>query len=618
MSLNKMLCRIVCFGMLVIASVGFSHAQTVVLVSPATKNVLPTGSNFTMNVNITTTENVHGFHVVFNLNNAVIRYAGRVEGSFLNGGGVFSTLFLTNPSPSPSVNSVTVDDAILGSDVVSGDGTLFTITFAPVGPGTSSVTLSAVDLRDGSNNSIPVTIQSGGVTATNPTASYVDPTYSSGNSGGHDFGFDAFTSIQNGVNAVVAGGTVNIAPGTYSGTTTISKNVVLSPTSGTPTIQNLTVNTSLVSLGGNIQVSGTLTLTSGVVSTGANKVIVSNSAPGAVAITSGSINGEIQRAIAAVSSSAYMFTDLNTQLIPNGSHGAITATIRSYPGTTPPHLGGATAINRYYTITPSGALTATLRLAYLVGEINGLNENTMSMYRSELGGPWALVPSSSGAPGSHYVEAPSVSQFSDWTMSDADNPLPIQLASFTGTISNGGDVTLTWVTLSEINNYGFFVQRKRLNEQEFIELPGSFVAGNGTTNEPHTYTFTDVMPGSGVWMYRLKQMDLNGAIHYTEPIQIDVVTDVKENKPTAYALKQNYPNPFNPSTVIEFSLPKAGYTSLKIYNLLGKEVATLVDGFMDVGQRSVRWDASPMPSGMYFYKLSSNGFVETKKLVLAK
>ena len=133
-------------------------------------------------------------------------------------------------------------------------------------------------------------------------------------------------------------------------------------------------------------------------------------------------------------------------------------------------------------------------------------------------------------------------------------PLPIQLASFNGAPQNG-NVVLTWFTISEVNNYGFFVERKRPAEQEFVGVLNSFVPGHGTTNEPHSYLFTDIAPGQGAWIYRLKQVDLDGTTNYTEPITIDMPTSVTDpNEPVTFGLEQNYPNPFNPSTVIRYSV----------------------------------------------------------------
>jgi hypothetical protein len=86
----------------------------------------------------------------------------------------------------------------------------------------------------------------------------------------------------------------------------------------------------------------------------------------------------------------------------------------------------------------------------------------------------------------------------------------------------------------------------------------------------------------------------------------------------AYALAQNYPNPFNPKTTIEFDLPHAGYVTLKVYNVLGEEVATLVASNHAAGTFNVSWDASDRPSGVYFYRLTAGEYVQTKKAVLMK
>jgi hypothetical protein len=217
------------------------------------------------------------------------------------------------------------------------------------------------------------------------------------------------------------------------------------------------------------------------------------------------------------------------------------------------------------------------------------------------------------------VTSNGVTSFSDWTFAETGGALPIQLSSFNGSVQHS-NVQLTWVTLSELNNYGFYVQRKRPSEQEYFEVPNSFVAGHGTTNEPQTYNFTDVAPGSGTWMYRLKQVDLDNSLHYTEPIQIDVLTGVAEKgtTPTVYELNQNYPNPFTPSTMIAYAIPQSGYVTLKVYNLLGAEVATLLNGDMQAGYHYANWNASGMASGVYIYQLTAGKFVETKKLTLMK
>lgn len=93
---------------------------------------------------------------------------------------------------------------------------------------------------------------------------------------------------------------------------------------------------------------------------------------------------------------------------------------------------------------------------------------------------------------------------------------------------------------------------------------------------------------------------------------------VDANLPKVFALKQNYPNPFNPKTRISFDVPKAALVEVSVYNLLGQKVETLVDGPMDAGAHTVDWDAARYSSGVYFYRISSPGFSETKKMTLLK
>jgi hypothetical protein len=198
------------------------------------------------------------------------------------------------------------------------------------------------------------------------------------------------------------------------------------------------------------------------------------------------------------------------------------------------------------------------------------------------------------------------------------DPLPVQLASFTGTPQANG-VRLQWTTASEINNYGFNVQRKLQAEPAWTELPNSFIRGNGTTNEPHSYTFIDNAPPSGSLQYRLKQTDLDQSIHYSEPIQVNSLTSVRELAPKVFALFQNYPNPFNPETNIKFSVETTDRATVEIYNALGQRVATLFDDVAEAGYYyTVRFDATSLASGTYFFRINSGSFVQTKKMLLLR
>jgi subtilisin-like proprotein convertase family protein len=198
-------------------------------------------------------------------------------------------------------------------------------------------------------------------------------------------------------------------------------------------------------------------------------------------------------------------------------------------------------------------------------------------------------------------------------------PLPIQLASFGGRIVNGNQVQLDWVTLSEINNYGFEVEKSNAVPGPFAVIPGSFTPGYGTTNEPRNYSYVDTNPGSARVFYRLKQIDLDGSIQYSDPISVDVLSGVEEkNLPTEFSLSQNYPNPFNPSTLIQYGLPVATHVRLEVFNVLGQRVATLVNGREEAGIHFARFEDSMLPSGVYIYAIEAGNFRASRKFILLR
>lgn len=198
---------------------------------------------------------------------------------------------------------------------------------------------------------------------------------------------------------------------------------------------------------------------------------------------------------------------------------------------------------------------------------------------------------------------------------------PVQLASFTGRVVNQqGHVRLDWRTLSETNNYGFFVQKSANGQHETYQTISELIPGHGTTLEPHDYRWTDVNPASGTWYYRLQQVDLDGSLNYSEGIIPSGVTRVKEQSiPKEFGLNQNYPNPFNPTTVIEYAIPKISNVKIDVYNIVGQHIATLVDAIKAAGFHSVEFRANGFSSGLYFYRMTADGNVNfMKKMVLMK
>ncbi len=200
-------------------------------------------------------------------------------------------------------------------------------------------------------------------------------------------------------------------------------------------------------------------------------------------------------------------------------------------------------------------------------------------------------------------------------------PVPVQLISFAGSIDQQtGYVTLRWSTASETNNYGFEVQKAATNNGPAYEtIANSFVAGHGTTIKPHVYSFTDVTAVQGSWYYRLKQIDLDGIVHFTEGVRPTYAMSVDgQPLPAAYSLDQNYPNPYNPSTTIRYGLPERSKVTLTVYGALGQQVAVLQNGEQEAGYHEVKFDGKNLSSGLYFYRLQAGDFVETKRLLLLR
>jgi hypothetical protein len=199
-------------------------------------------------------------------------------------------------------------------------------------------------------------------------------------------------------------------------------------------------------------------------------------------------------------------------------------------------------------------------------------------------------------------------------------PLPVQISNFVAAAAGDNEVDLHWTTVSEQNNYGFEVQKSASRSSGFQTISGGFIPGNGTTNVRHDYAYIDKSYVPGTTYYRLKQIDKDATVHYTEAIQPSGTNGVTEKKPlpTEFALSQNYPNPFNPSTVIEFALPRDARVKLEVFNILGQQVMTLVDEMRSAGYHSVRVDGKDLSSGMYLYRLSTGTQSFMRKFLLLK
>ncbi|HEY3251117.1 MAG TPA: T9SS type A sorting domain-containing protein [Ignavibacteria bacterium] len=195
-------------------------------------------------------------------------------------------------------------------------------------------------------------------------------------------------------------------------------------------------------------------------------------------------------------------------------------------------------------------------------------------------------------------------------------PLPVTLSSFTAAVEKN-NVKLNWTTEYEMNNSGFRIERKNTKDNIWKEI--WFIAGQGTTNNLHQYSFEDKKLQVSTYKYRLKQIDFNGNFEYFE-LEGDVVI----GKPVEFNISQNYPNPSNPKSKIDYQIPFDGSVKIKIYDLVGREVITLINENKVAGYYTVEFDGSNLSSGAYFYRVdakdasASHSITKTMKMILVK
>ncbi|MBK9099161.1 MAG: T9SS type A sorting domain-containing protein [bacterium] len=195
---------------------------------------------------------------------------------------------------------------------------------------------------------------------------------------------------------------------------------------------------------------------------------------------------------------------------------------------------------------------------------------------------------------------------------------PVELISFTATL-DVNKIILNWSTATETNNSGFEILRKTQNDsEEWNKI--CFVPGHGTTTETQNYSFTDNDVKPGKYQYKLKQIDYDGTFEYSQIVEVEIPFANR------FSLQQNYPNPFNPVTKIKYSFPAVEtrhasslqLVTLKVYDILGREVTTLVNEEKSAGDYEVEFNAATLPTGIYFYQLKAGQFSKTRKMVLLR
>lgn len=219
-----------------------------------------------------------------------------------------------------------------------------------------------------------------------------------------------------------------------------------------------------------------------------------------------------------------------------------------------------------------------------------------------------LAPGSDLINGGTDVGLPFAGSAPDLGAFETGLNVPVELTAFSASVS-GELIVLNWTTATELNNYGFEIQKKFVNEFATV----GFVKGSGSSVEQHQYHFIDKNIVPGFNSYRLRQIDFNGSSSYSNEIRINF------NGPYKFNLSQNYPNPFNPVTLISFSLAENEPVSLLIYNMLGEKAAVLIDNEMkEPGYYKLNFNAENLSSGTYFYVLRQGEKMLSKKMILIK
>jgi hypothetical protein len=215
--------------------------------------------------------------------------------------------------------------------------------------------------------------------------------------------------------------------------------------------------------------------------------------------------------------------------------------------------------------------------------------------------------------GTNELRYSGVTSLSEFIFASDVEPLPVELNSFTATVSDLG-VKLNWETATEVDNYGFEIERAsspttpRQGEWETI----GFVQGHGNSNSPKSYSFVDDEAISGTVIYRLKQIDTDGKFEYSPEVEVVI------GSPKKFKLEQNFPNPFNPTTIISYSIPEGSFVQMRVYNILGEQVAQLVNERKEAGKYNVQFDASNLQSGIYIYQITAGNFSQVRKMMLVK
>ncbi len=290
-------------------------------------------------------------------------------------------------------------------------------------------------------------------------------------------------------------------------------------------------------------------------------------------------------------------------------------TVSYYPGIDPPNaIQNSKFANENLLISATGGsgYNYDIKLKYnLARQRTIISEENFrtAKYTNNFWNQYPITPNLN----TKTITVSGLSDFSVFTFGDGESPLPVSLAIFTSSI-NKRNVKLKWTTYSEENNAGFEIQRSAFSGRPSEWMNAGFVSGQGTKSSPTDYGFEDRKLEAGKYNYRLKQVDRNGNFQYHE-----LAGEVEVGVPSGFELSQNYPNPFNPATKIDFALPVDSKVTLAIYDLTGREITRLLNNeFKTANYYTANFNGGSLSNGVYFYRILTDKYTMTKKMVLVK
>jgi photosystem II stability/assembly factor-like uncharacterized protein len=261
-------------------------------------------------------------------------------------------------------------------------------------------------------------------------------------------------------------------------------------------------------------------------------------------------------------------------------------------------------------------LSNDLKCIFIVNESNIYiaGENTYIYHSSDLGASWTEQKSLMR----DYSDIFFINESTGWATGNwnfilkttTGGFIPVALQNFNA-VCYKNEVYLNWSTATETNNSGFEILRFAQNDKECWNKIG-FVPGHGTTTETQHYSLTDYNVKPGKYQYKLKQIDYDGTFGYSQIVEVDIPFVIE------FSLSQNYPNPFNPSTSLQYAIGSRQFVTLKVFDILGREVATLANEEKSAGEYEVEFDGSALTSGIYFYQLQAGEYSSVKKMILLK